>query len=606
MEANGRTALEAGILMRAMGTVTVAVLTMACWIHLDATAQVPAAASPQVPAGDVLSIPAGHKFIMQLETPLHSRTSQEGDTVEFTTAADVVVGDRVAIPHGSTVRAVVTKCKRAGRLFGRAEIRLKFEEIRLADGSQLPLQASITRVGFDPVDPSKEGDTKIKGENGAGGDVGAVVKGGAQGALIGVLYGGARGAMYGGATGAAITGVGMLLKRGPDLDLPRTTMFEAAFDQPLEVAAAAVQRAAQVAQSAPPERRVIRLPSAAAETDIPDKPRPVLKKRDPSAAADPPLPAPESAPATSPEPAPNSSIDPIPAESGEGLTLSVKVGMVQVDAVVRDRGGRMIENLARDDFQVYEDGVLQEIQSFSHDELPLAVALVIDRSGSVAAYISELRRIATRALDQLKPEDEVALFSFAGDVRRVEDLTADRKRIADAIARTHPGGGTNIVDALHDATSYLALVAPNRRHAVILISDNQATVQPQASEGETIRTAVETDTVVYSIKTAGESPPLAMRLPSLLSGSGSVGKITRETGGEIIDAVSVASLDGALAAVIARLRMRYTLGYYPTSASKGGAFHAITVRLTEQHGKPNDDYFMHARRGYYSTAGRIQ
>ena len=76
-------------------------------------------------------------------------------------------------------------------------------------------------------------------------------------------------------------------------------------------------------------------------------------------------------------------------------TIRVRVRMVQVDAVVRDRAGRMIDNLTADDFRVYEDGVLQEMQSFSRDELPLAVALVIDRSGSVGPYISELRRIAT-------------------------------------------------------------------------------------------------------------------------------------------------------------------------------------------------------------------
>jgi Ca-activated chloride channel family protein len=575
------------------------------------TAQAPSAPPPPAPAGGGLAIPAGQKFIMQLETSLHTRTTRKGDKVEFTTAADILVNGQVAIPDRSSVRAVVTESKRAGRLFGRAEIQLKFEEIRLADGSLLPLRASITRVGFDPVDPNKDGDTQIKGEHGAGGNVGEIAKGSAQGAIVGVLFGGAKGAAYGGATGAAVTVVGMMMKRGPDVDLPRTTMFEARFEEPLEVPARAAQQAAQVAQSKPAEKPLVSMAIHPAPTppppELPEQPRPELKRREPAPNAEPTAPTPEATPpAAEPKPAPPVPAEANPAEAPGGVTLSINVRMVQVDAVVRDRAGHMIESLKKDDFRVYEDGVLQEIQSFSRDELPLAVALVIDRSGSEAPYISELRRIATRALDQLKPDDEVALFSFAADVQRVEDLTTDRQRITDGIARIHPGGGTDIVDALHDSVTYLGRVAPDRRHAVILISDNQATVQPQASEGETIRTAMETETVVYSIKTAGEGTLFTNRLPSLLGGSGSVSKITQETGGEIINAGNVASLDAALASVISRLRMRYSLGYYPSSAGQGGAFHSITVKLTEGHGKAGIDYFMHARRGYYSTADRLR
>jgi len=115
---------------------------------------------------------------------------------------------------------------------------------------------------------------------------------------------------------------------------------------------------------------------------------------------------------------------------------------------------------------------------------------------------------------------------------------------------------------------------------------------------------MESETVIYSIKTAGQAPLLAMRLPSLPAGAGSVGKITKETGGEIIDAKDVTGLDTALAAVIARLRMRYSMGYRLPVTSQVGAYHAIEVRLAEEHGKPGKDYQVHARRGYYSTAGR--
>ena len=87
---------------------------------------------------------------------------------------------------------------------------------------------------------------------------------------------------------------------------------------------------------------------------------------------------------------------------------------------------------------------------------PLAVALVVDSSGSVRPYMNELRRAAYETLSQLKRGDQVALFAFASEVERMEGLTTDRRRIAERIAEIRPGGGTNIVDALFDAAYYLS------------------------------------------------------------------------------------------------------------------------------------------------------
>ncbi len=558
------------------------------------------AQAPEVSSTSQIAIPSGQKFIMQLETALHTRSTREGDRVEFSTAADILVENQVVIPNKSQVSGTVTKAKRAGRLRGHAEIQLRLDEVRLADGSMVPLQAAITRAGFDPVDSTEGKDPSVKGESGAGEDVGVIVQGGAQGAIIGVMTAGGKGAMVGSAAGAAIAAAGMLLRRGPDLDLPRYTMFEAQFNQQLEIPPQALPRPAPAASGMSEDART----AVAAVEEHVSPPRPRLVRRKPGeippAETPPVTKPPETPPAASTQPPVSTTGADQPAGAG-AFKLSVNVRMVIVDAVVKDKSGRMIDNLQREDFLIFEDGKQQELQGFSRDELPLAIALVIDRSGSVSPYIAELRRIANSTLQQLKPEDEVSLFSFAEDVELIEDLTTDRQRIATALSRIRTGGGTNITDAVFEAVTYLAKNAPDRRHAVILISDNQATVNPQTSEGQTIRAAMDSDTVVYSLKTAGEARPLATRLPSLLTGDGSVGKITRETGGEIINVAGVASFDSALGSVISRLRMRYSLGYYAPDPSQG-AFHSIEVRLDDRLGKVGSDYFVHARRGYYATA----
>ena len=626
--------ISVNVMKRALLVVAVVLLAVTRHAIPQGSQQVPA---PQAgtPSPSALTIPSGQKFILQLQTAIHTNSTHKGDRVEFRTAGDVLVESRVVIPAQSPVWATVTMSKRAGRLAGRATVQLSFDEVRLPDGTVFPLRATIIRVGLTPVD-AKNGEPSLKGEAGAGGNIGAVASTAGQGALIGVMFGGLKGAAYGGAIGAGVAAAGMILRRGPDLDLPRDTMLEARFDQPINVPLAVVERAeqaqhsAQVAQNQEPEPQT----DVASADDTVSRPRPVL--RHPPRADQPPIetatdqPAPETATIPEPETTPPASPDdahrtipqlgdvpppppvteqPVPAAGGTqsdagGFKLSVNVKMVLVDAVARDRAGRIIDNLKREDFRLYEDGVEQQIQSYSRDQLPLAIAIVVDHSGSVSPYIDELRRIATRALQQLKAGDRVALFAFARDVERVVDLTTDRQRIADGISQIRAGGSTDIIDAIFDATSYLAKVAPDSRRAIILVSDNQPTVQPQASEGDTIRMAMETETVVYSLKTSGDPIPFGMRLPSILTGMGSVRKVAQESGGEVIDVGGVGMLDSALNGVISRLRLRYALGYYPTSHAQGGAFHTIEVRLVESFGKPGSDYFMHARRGYYATGAQ--
>ena len=581
----------------------------------SSTAAVAAPVSPD------LTVTPGEKLVLQLDTPLHTRSTRDGDRAYFKTSDEVMAGGIVAIPRGSEVRATVTQVRRPGRLTGRAEMRLRFDDVRLPDGTILPLQASVVRAGYTAIKTSKEGDQTLKGDGGNGSSVTIVGQGGLQGAVLGASIGGGKGALYGGAAGAAIGLASVMLQRGPDLDLPRDMLFELKFDRAFQVPAAIAQRAVQIARSIP----------VGPVGSTGNYPAPVDNfPSDPDAA-----PVPDFSKDNEPEPPPTGTetvdvatagrttppvVVPPPGTSGntqpsvedvgdaEDFKLKVDVQLVMVDATVRDRSGRPMETLRREDFRVFENGLEQTIQAFSRDEYPLAVALVVDRSGSVAPYMNELRQAAYRALHQLKRGDQVCLFTFAGEVQRLEDLTTDRQRIANRIGTIQAGGGTNIVDGLFDAVYYLSLVARDRRRVVILVSDNENSTRPRSSQNEVIRMAMESETVIYSVKTAGGSTPLTMRVPVWVGSLGKddlVGKITHETGGEIIDAGSTGSLDSALATVIGRLKLRYTLGYNSPNAAKDGSFRKIDVRLTERYGRPDSDYSVSARRGYYSQTERV-
>jgi Ca-activated chloride channel family protein len=191
----------------------------------------------------------------------------------------------------------------------------------------------------------------------------------------------------------------------------------------------------------------------------------------------------------------------------------VDVKLVPVDVVVRDRSGKPLATLQEADFRIFEDGVEQSLQSFSNDQAPLAVALVIDRSESVAPRMRRIQSAAYQALQHLKRDDTVCLFSFAGDVQRIEDLTASRQRIANRIGTIKAGGGTRIVEAVDEALRYLQGAAQDRRRAVILISDN----------------------------TEGNSFTRVDRAPIPSFDHDPVSILTRDTGGEVFSANPVPS-----------------------------------------------------------------
>ncbi|MGH9804150.1 MAG: VWA domain-containing protein, partial [Candidatus Acidiferrales bacterium] len=496
---------------------------------------------------------------------------------------------------------------RAGRA---GEFSLRFDEVTLPDGTVLPLEANLLRAGFIDIDHDKDG-ARVKGDRGIRkSDSLGVAVGAGQGALIGLSVGGKKGALYGGSIGAGIGLAEILLRKGPHLDLPRGTFFEIELTRELQVSQASATRFSQQ-----PILSAATTPSGPAATpgdtggfhfpedpDIPaaDESVPEFPSEETTTVAEarPPEAAP-GAPADLPPPTAPPLPDPTLGDT-EAYKLKVDVRLVMVEAIARDRNGRVLEDLKREDFQLLEDGVAQQIRHFSRDELPLAVALVVDRSGSVAPFMPELRRAAYQTLSHLKRGDEVALFAFDSDVDRLEELTTDRRRIAERIARIQAGGGTNITDALAAAAQYLALAAPDRRRAVILISDNEETVRGHSSQSRLIRLALEYEVVIYSVKTPGAPTPLTMRVPNWLGGLSSVRAITKETGGEIIDVARVGSLEAALAAVVGRLKTRYTLGYQSTNKTSDGGFRRIEVRLADRFGRAERDYSVIARSGYYA------
>jgi VWFA-related protein len=307
--------------------------------------------------------------------------------------------------------------------------------------------------------------------------------------------------------------------------------------------------------------------------------------------------------------------NPHPQDQGtakDKFSFKVSVNLVTIDVTVHDKRGTLIGDLQPEDFVVYDNGVAQQVTCFSHAEFPLAIALVIDRSPSIAPYLTALHNAAQSALQLLKPGDEVALYGFADDPSLLCDLTQDFAQIARVISLMGIRGGmTNINDAIFNAAQYLHARAPDRRHAIILISDNYPSARSLHNDAETLRETLEAATTLYSIRTPGENlfhylltRPII--LPPNMGSPQSVGRYARETGGEVLDVGAKGKLSNALDAAILDLRQGYVLGFIPSSIGADGSQHLLSVKIREEKRCPGCR--VQARSGYYaaSTAPSLQ
>ena len=285
-------------------------------------------------------------------------------------------------------------------------------------------------------------------------------------------------------------------------------------------------------------------------------------------------------------------------DQGQG-TIRVDVNLVLVDATVKAKDGQIMANLKKDDFEVREDGVAQKLDIFSRDELPLDVALVLDLSDSIGPFLAPLRDAATIALAALKPNDEVALFTFSSEAELRLPLTKDKKKIADEINTFDARGATNINDGIFAAAEYLLKAPPNGRRVIILISDDVGTSAGGQGTRDIVTEAIASDSVLYNLKIPGYNPPSTIFAASMVPGLVNIHKVMEATGGELFDVQNVSQLDNVFSALIQRIKTRYTLGYYTMANGAGGKPHKLDVRLASSFGKKGRDYSILAKNGYY-------
>jgi Ca-activated chloride channel family protein len=290
------------------------------------------------------------------------------------------------------------------------------------------------------------------------------------------------------------------------------------------------------------------------------------------------------------------------AQSQDSIdVVKVNTDLVVFDAQVVDKKTRrIIGDLSRDDFEVTENGVRQQISYFSRDELPLSIMLLLDVSGSVRPIIHDIRDGALNALERLKPQDEVAVMAFGTTYKLAQDFTKDRRLVSQTITSVTAsdvlGRGTFLASALESAATHMrAAPTPGSRRVILIVTDNIAITSGRDTK-YIVDELLDSGTVVYGLIVQAAFGK-AFKIMSFGQLSKGVNDFVERTGGEIVGA-DKKEVDEKLAVVIDHLRARYTLGFRPTNERDDGKFRPVEIKISGT-GKSKERPVVLTKRGYY-------
>jgi len=300
------------------------------------------------------------------------------------------------------------------------------------------------------------------------------------------------------------------------------------------------------------------------------------------------------------------------AEPATAEVVKVDVDLVTFDALVLQKNtARVVGDLTKDDFVLFEDNVKQQLTHFSQDSLPLSVLLLIDRGGCLDPFGTEVRAAALDAVSRLKPVDEVAVMTYHDTTRLVQRFTRNRTAIAEAVSRVeeHDERANHCLNrAFYDAADYMIKASnPTGRRVIVVITGVTRNFDCRdAPSGKAAMQAVfESGSVVCGVipktpdqKVENGMMTWATRIGSLAhTPTLSIDKLAEETGGEVLED-KPERLDSTFNTLVNHLRTRYSLAFISTNKKRDGSLRKLRVEVASNAEKTKGKLVVKTRRSY--------
>jgi Ca-activated chloride channel family protein len=270
------------------------------------------------------------------------------------------------------------------------------------------------------------------------------------------------------------------------------------------------------------------------------------------------------------------------------------VDEVLLHATVVDDKKHLVTNLDRSAFTVFEDGKQQNIVSFRHEDIPVAMGIVIDNSGSMREKRAKVNQAALNLVRSSNPRDEVFVVNFNDEYYLDQDFTNDLLRLKEALEKIDARGGTALYDAVVASADHLKRNARLEKKVIFVVTDGEDNASNESLEQAVKHLQDESGPQVYAIGILGdeEHPKRAKRALEI---------IAERTGGMAFFPKTLDEVDEISRTIAHDIRNQYTIGYKPTNPRGTGGFRLVRVEAKAKgHGKMT----VRTKSGYYAGAER--
>lgn len=280
----------------------------------------------------------------------------------------------------------------------------------------------------------------------------------------------------------------------------------------------------------------------------------------------------------------NPAIPRVTLKRNQGFQTGIDV--VSLAVTVTDPRSQLIGNLQREDFDVSEDGIKQDLAYFETGDVPLDLALLIDTSASMEGKLGFVRKAATGFTNTLRPGDRASVIGFNNRVNVLQPFTEDIGSIRRAIEKINANGGTALYNALYITLKEYARDLRKddivRRRAIVLLTDGEDTAS-LLSFDELLREARREAITVYTIGMRGEILTAQSKEKHFFGQTDfSLRALAQETGALAFFPMREGELSVAYQAISKELAEQYAIGYVSKNPIRDGQYRKVVVQIANK------------------------
>ena len=276
------------------------------------------------------------------------------------------------------------------------------------------------------------------------------------------------------------------------------------------------------------------------------------------------------------------------AAAGLWAQFVAETRLVVLHASVADKRGKLVTNLDRDSFKVFENGVPQDLKLFRREDVPVSLGIIIDHSGSMRAKRERVEAAALNLVRESNPQDEVFIVNFNDEAYLDVPFTNDIKRMETGLARIDSRGGTAMRDAVDMSINYMKSDAKKDKKVILIITDGNDNAS-NASLERVVQKSLQSEVLIYAIGLLVEEEK-----HDATKAKRALKEITTATGGLVFYPLNVSEVQQLTTEIAHDIRNQYTLGYSP-SQPDDGSYRQIKV-VCNAPGSPS----VRTRSGYYA------